>query len=63
MSKFLNTKKGFGKYYENITKSGGAILLITGILITTNYIQVISYYILTTFPILCLLYTSDAADE
>ncbi len=28
------------------------ILLITGILITTNYIQVISYYILTTFPFL-----------
>ena len=52
MSRFLNTKKGFGKYYGTITKSGGAILLITGILITTNYIQVISYYILTTFPIL-----------
>ena len=52
MSRFLNSKKGFGKYYGTITKSGGAILLITGILITTNYIQVISYYILTTFPIL-----------
>ena len=52
MSIFLNTKKGFGKYYGTITKSGGAILLITGVLITTNYIQVISYYILTTFPIL-----------
>ena len=52
MSRFLYTKKGFGKYYGTITKSGGAILLITGILITTNYIQVISYYILTTFPIL-----------
>ena len=55
MSRFLNTKKGFGKYYGTITKSGGAILLITGILITTNYIQVISYYILTTFPILAKL--------
>jgi len=55
MSKFLNTKKGFGKYYGTITKSGGAILLITGILIATNYIQVISYYILTTFPILVKL--------
>ena len=52
MSRFLNSKKGFGKYYGTITKSGGAILLLTGILITTNYIQVISYYILTTFPIL-----------
>ena len=55
MSRFLNSKKGFGKYYGTITKSGGAILLITGILITTNYIQVISYYILTTFPILAKL--------
>ena len=35
-----------------IARLGGTILLITGVLITTNYIQVISYYILTTFPIL-----------
>ena len=55
MSRFLNTKKGFGKYYGTITKTGGAILLVTGILITTNYIQVISYYILTNFPILAKL--------
>ena len=55
MSRFINTKKGFGKYYGAITKSGGVILLITGILIATNYIQVISYYILTTFPILAKL--------
>ena len=55
MSRFLNTKKGFGKYYGTITKTGGAILLATGILITTNYIQVISYYILTNFPILAKL--------
>ena len=39
------------KYYGRVTKTGGAILLITGILITTNQIQIISYYILTTFPI------------
>ena len=55
MSKFLNTKKGFGKYYGVITKTGGSILLITGILITTNQIQVISYFILTNFPILAKL--------
>ena len=55
MSKFLSSKKGFGKYYNRITKTGGAILLITGILITTNQIQVISYYILTTFPFLTTL--------
>ena len=52
MTVFLSSKKGFGKYYGRVTKTGGAILLITGILITTNQIQVISYYILTTFPFL-----------
>ena len=55
MNKFLISKKGFGKYYNRITKTGGSILLITGILITTNQIQVISYYILTTFPFLTTL--------
>jgi len=55
MNKFLTTRKGFGKYYGRVTKTGGAILLITGILIATNQIQVISYYILTTFPFLTTL--------
>ena len=55
MNKFLISKKGFGKYYNIITKTGGGILLITGILISTNQIQVISYYILTTFPFLTKL--------
>ncbi len=50
MTVFLNSKKGFGKYYGRITKTGGALLLITGLLIATNQIQVISYYILTIFP-------------
>ena len=55
MNKFLISKKGFGKYYNRVTKTGGVILLITGILIATNQIQVISYYILTTFPFLTSL--------
>ena len=55
MNSFLISKKGFGKYYNRITKTGGSILLITGILIATNLIQVISYYILTTFPFLTSL--------
>jgi cytochrome c-type biogenesis protein len=55
MNKFLVSKKGFGKYYNRITKTGGIVLLITGVLITTNQIQVISYYILTTFPFLTSL--------
>tara|TARA_Y100001970_G_C13923714_1_gene694718 strand:- start:50 stop:763 length:714 start_codon:yes stop_codon:yes gene_type:complete len=52
MTQFLNSKKGFGKHYSKVTITGGIILLITGILILTNQIQVISYYILTTFPFL-----------
>jgi cytochrome c-type biogenesis protein len=55
MNKFLTSKKDFGKYYSRVTKSGGIILLITGILIATNQIQIISYYILTTFPFLTSL--------
>ena len=52
MSRFLTSKKGFSKFYGRVTKTGGVILLLTGILIATNQIQVISYYILTIFPIL-----------
>jgi len=55
MNRFLVSKKGFGKYYNRVTKTGGIILLITGILIATNQIQVISYYILTMFPFLTSL--------
>ena len=55
MTIFLNSKKGFGKHYLKVKKGGGVILLITGILILTNSIQVISYYILTTFPFLTKL--------
>ncbi len=55
MNSFLTSKRGFGKYYNRITKTGGIILLLTGVLITTNQIQVISYYILTIFPFLTSL--------
>ena len=55
MSKFLTTRKGFSKYYGVVTKTGGVILLLTGILIATNQIQVISFYILTIFPFLTTL--------
>ena len=55
MNNFLTSKKSFGKYYNRITKTGGTILLITGVLIATNQIQVISYYILTSFPFLTSL--------
>jgi len=55
MSMFLNSKKGFNKYYGRVTKTGGIILLITGILILTNQMQIISYFILTNFPFLTTL--------
>ena len=55
MSKFLTTRKGFNKYYGTVTKTGGSILLVTGVLIATNQIQVISFYILTIFPFLTTL--------
>ncbi len=55
MSIFLNSKKGFAKHYGKVMKVGGVILLTTGILILTNQIQVISYYILTNFPFLTTL--------
>ena len=55
MNSFLTSKRGFGKYYNRITKTGGIILLLTGVLISTNQIQVISYYILTIFPFLTSL--------
>ncbi len=55
MSKFLSTRKSFSKHYGRVTKTGGVILLLTGVLIATNQIQVISYYILTIFPFLTTL--------
>jgi cytochrome c-type biogenesis protein len=55
MTIFLNSKKSFSKYYSLVTKIGGITLLITGVLIVTNQIQVISYFILTTFPFLTKL--------
>ena len=55
MSRFLTTRKDFNKYYGRVTKTGGVILFLTGILIATNQIQVISFYILTIFPFLTTL--------
>ena len=55
MSRFLITRKDFSKYYGRVTKTGGVILFLTGILIATNQIQVISFYILTIFPFLTTL--------
>ena len=46
MQRFLLFSKNFKKNINLVTKGGGIILLITGILILTNQLQVLGYYIL-----------------
>ena len=48
--RFLIFSKNFKKNINLISKTGGAILLITGILILTNQLQIIGFYILKIFP-------------
>ena len=52
IQKFLMFSKNFKKNMNLVSKTGGIILLITGILILTNQLQVLGYYILNTFPFL-----------
>jgi cytochrome c-type biogenesis protein len=52
MQKFLLFSKNFKRNINLVTKSGGVILLITGILILTNQLQVLGYYILNYLPFL-----------
>ena len=52
MQKFLMFSKNFKKNINLVSKIGGFTLLITGILILTNQLQVLGYYILNTFPFL-----------
>jgi len=48
--KFLLFSKSVRKYMSIITKIGGTILLLTGIAILTNQLQVIGFFILKYFP-------------
>ena len=50
MQRFLMFSKNFKKNINLVSKIGGITLLITGILILTNQLQVLGYYILNTFP-------------
>ena len=50
MQRFLIFSKNFKKNINVVSKIGGFILLITGILILTNQLQIIGYYILNIFP-------------
>ena len=52
MQKFLLFSKNFKKNINLVTKGGGIVLLITGILILTNQLQVLGYYILNYLPFL-----------
>ncbi|MDA7577141.1 cytochrome c biogenesis protein CcdA [Candidatus Pelagibacter sp.] len=50
IQRFLVFSKNFKKNINLISKIGGTILLITGILILTNQLQAIGFYIIKVFP-------------
>jgi len=52
IQKFLIFSKNFKNNINKISKIGGIILLITGILIITNQLQSLGYYMFNVFPFL-----------
>ena len=50
IQKFLLFSKNFKKNINKVSKVGGIVLLITGILILTNQLQAVGFYILNTIP-------------
>jgi len=52
IQKFLIFSKNFKKNINIISKTGGIVLLITGILILTNKLQALGFYILNILPFL-----------
>ena len=52
ISKFLEFSKNFKKNIRRISILGGIILLITGVLIITNKLQMIGYFLLEALPFL-----------
>ena len=50
MQRFLIFSKNFKKNINLVSKIGGFILLLTGVLILTNQLQALGYYILNIFP-------------
>ncbi len=52
IQKFLIFSKNFKKNISLVSKIGGLILLITGILILTNQLQILGFYILEYLPFL-----------
>jgi len=52
IQKFLVFSKNFKKNVPKVSKIGGIVLLITGILIITNQLQALGFYLLNIFPFL-----------
>ena len=52
IQKFMAVSKNLKNNMNIISKSGGVILLITGILIITNQLQAVGYYLLEALPFL-----------
>ena len=52
MQRFLMFSRNFKKNINLVTKGGGVILLITGVLILTNQLQILGYSILDYLPFL-----------
>ena len=50
IDKFLFFSKNFKKYISAVTKVGGTILLLTGIAILTDQLQILGFFILEYFP-------------
>jgi len=52
IQRFLIFSKNFKKNINLVSRIGGIILLITGLLILTNQLQALGYYLLNIFPFL-----------
>lgn len=52
IEKFLIFSKNYKKYISIVTKVGGSILLLTGIAILTDRLQVLGFFMLEYFPLL-----------
>ena len=52
IQKFLIFSKNFKNKINKVSKIGGVILLLTGILIITNQLQALGFYLLNIFPFL-----------
>ena len=52
ITKFLSVSKNLKKKMRTISLIGGSILFITGLLILTNLLQIVGFYLLEIFPFL-----------